>query len=66
MLRHIRLILEIKGDRIGIQEARKHAAWYTKGLYGSALFRAKCYSLTSYEDAVKIAEDFKQLLESRR
>ncbi|NLK70717.1 MAG: tRNA dihydrouridine synthase DusB [Clostridiales bacterium] len=66
MLRHIRLILEIKGDRIGIQEARKHAAWYTKGLYGSALFRAKCYSLTSYEDAVKIAEDFKQLQESRR
>lgn len=65
MLRHIRLILKLKGDRIGIQEARKHAAWYTKGLYGSALFRAKCYSLTSYNDAVAIAEEFKQLQESR-
>ncbi len=66
MLRHIRLILELKGERIGIQEARKHAAWYTKGLYGSALFRAKCYSLTSYNDAVSVAEEFKQIQESRR
>jgi len=65
MLKHIRLILEFKGEKIGIQEARKHAAWYIKGLYGSALFRARCYSLSSYSEAEQLAEEFLKLQEGR-
>ena len=36
MLRHARLQLKYKGEFIGIREMRKHVAWYTKGLKGSA------------------------------
>lgn len=31
MLRHIRLLCDIKGEYIGMKEARKHATWYFKG-----------------------------------
>ena len=32
MLRHANLLMEYKGDYIGIREMRKHVAWYTKGM----------------------------------
>lgn len=37
--RHIELMLEYKGEYIGIREMRKHLAWYSVGLPGSAQFR---------------------------
>ncbi len=61
MLYHIKLSLRDKPESIAMREARKHAAWYLTGLYGSAQFRARCYSLSSYDEAVKLAEDFKKL-----
>lgn len=64
MLYHIRLILSQKGrgnEKQAMKEARKHASWYMKGLYGAASFRAKCYSLESYDDALRLAEEFLRL-----
>ncbi len=64
MLYHIRLILSQKGtenEERAMKEARKHASWYMKGLYGAASFRAKCYSLETYSDAQHLAEDFLKL-----
>ncbi len=64
MLYHIRLILSERGEgheEHAMKEARKHASWYMKGLYGAALFRAKCYSLESYADAQRLAEEFLEL-----
>lgn len=60
MLRHIRMILENsrKPPEIAIREARKHSAWYFTGGFGAAAFRARCYTLSSYEEAQQLAEDF--------
>lgn len=38
--RHLRYVLELKGS-MGIAEFRKHAAWYFKGVPGSAQVRAE-------------------------
>lgn len=38
-LRHMHLLVEHKGEDIGVKEMRKHAAWYIKGLPGSAEMR---------------------------
>jgi tRNA-dihydrouridine synthase B len=40
LLNHYRAILEHHGERTGVRLARKHVAWYSKGLPGSAEFRA--------------------------
>lgn len=64
MLYHIRLILKHsfgKPPEIAIRDARKHAAWYMSGCYGAASFRARCYQLSSYEEAEIMAEDFIKL-----
>ncbi len=36
---HIELIVRFKGERVGILEARKHAAWYIRGVQGAAALR---------------------------
>lgn len=50
MLRHARLQLEYKGEFLGIREMRKHVAWYTKGLHGSARLREKINQTESLEE----------------
>ena len=50
MLRHARLQLEYKGEFSGIREMRKHVAWYTKGLKGSARLREKVNAVESLEE----------------
>ena len=50
MLRHARLQIEYKGDFTGIREMRKHVAWYTKGLEGSAKLRDEINHVESYEE----------------
>jgi len=50
MLRHARLQIEFKGDYLGIREMRKHVAWYTKGMEGSAKLRDAINQVESYEE----------------
>lgn len=63
MLEHIRLMLDIspKSEELAMHEARKHAAWYMNGFYGSAKFRGRCYQLSSYSEAEALADEFIQL-----
>ena len=55
MLKHIEKLCEYKGERVGIREARKHAAWYTKGLHGAANYRARIGLISSVEELRQIA-----------
>ena len=55
MLKHIEALCEYKGERVGIREARKHAAWYTKGLHGAANYRARIGLISSIEELQQIA-----------
>ena len=55
MVKHIKLICKYKGDRVGIREARKHAAWYMKGIKGAAQYRREAGMLESIEQLEEIA-----------
>jgi len=56
MLRHVRLLCEYKGQRIGMMEARKHAAWYLRGLRGGAVLRRAVVTIESISELEAIAE----------
>ncbi|MDR1928072.1 MAG: tRNA dihydrouridine synthase DusB [Oscillospiraceae bacterium] len=56
MLEHIRRLCAYKGDGIGMREARKHAAWYMKGIPGAARLRRSVCALSSMEELVAIAQ----------
>ena len=50
MLRHAALQIEFKGEYLGIREMRKHVAWYTKGMPGSAKLRDAINKVETYEE----------------
>ena len=55
MLRHIRRICDYKGERVGMREARKHAAWYIRGVRGAAQYRQRVGALSSMEELEALA-----------
>ena len=56
MLRHISTLCEYKGVRIGMREARKHAAWYIKGIRGAASFRQEIGKLSTMDELQSLAD----------
>ena len=57
ILRHLALLVGYKGEYIGIREMRKHAAWYTRGLKGSAELRERFNRAASREEFVNILRE---------
>ncbi len=55
MVKHIKKICEYKGEKTGIKEARKHAAWYMKGIRGGAEFRRQAGMLSSIDELEELA-----------
>lgn len=55
MMRHIKQIVEYKGEYGGIREARKHAVWYLKGIRGAAQYRQKICRVSTLEELEELA-----------
>jgi tRNA-dihydrouridine synthase B len=56
LLEHYRAILSHHGEGTGVRLARKHVAWYSKGLPGSAEFRAginRLFGAAEVEEAIQ-------------
>ncbi len=56
MKRHIKMIVENKGEVIGMKEARSHVAWYLKGLKNSASFRNECGKLSTFTQVEELSQ----------
>lgn len=57
MIRHIELICRYKGEAVGMREARKHAAWYIKGIRGAAKFRQQVGGLSNMDELNRLAQE---------
>jgi len=55
-LKHLKLLIDLKGEYIGVREMRKNASWYIKGIKGAARVRRQinsCGTAGEMEDALK-------------
>ncbi len=55
---HYDAILTLYGTHTGVRMARKHLAWYSKGLHGSAEFRARVNQAENPDDVRRMLNDF--------
>lgn len=55
--KHIETLCKYKGECIGMREARKHAAWYIKGVRGAAKYRNKIESLKTIDELYKLCDE---------
>lgn len=55
-LRHARMLIEYKGEYIGVREMRRHLSDYTKGLPGAAAIRGRINCAESYEEIEELVK----------
>ncbi len=55
-LRHTRMLIEYKGEYIGVREMRKHISWYMKGIKGAAELREKVNRTNSYNEIEQLLQ----------
>lgn len=55
-LRHLDLLVQLKGEYTGIREMRKHASWYLKCIPGAARAREVLNSAQSREEMIGVIE----------
>ncbi|MBN2008952.1 tRNA dihydrouridine synthase DusB [candidate division KSB1 bacterium] len=60
---HLAFIVEEKGERLAVQEMRKHLAWYIKGWPNSASLRAQLMQTKRLDDIQQALEEFFKSLE---
>jgi tRNA-dihydrouridine synthase B len=65
LLRHYEAMLAHHGREPGLRLARKHVAWYSKGLPGSAEFRAEVNRLDNADAVVDLIRRFYEPLVER-
>lgn len=56
LLRHIRMLCEYKGEDVGMREARKHSAWYFKGMRDAASLRRKAGTLKTFDALIELCK----------
>ncbi len=59
MRRHIGFLVSDKGERTGMKEARRQAAWYIKGINGAAKFRNLFGSMNTLADLDNLIRQIK-------
>ena len=59
-LRQFELALEDKGEHIACLEARKHFAWYLRGVPHSGYYKEKITKIETYDEILEIAKGIKR------
>ncbi|MDD6735096.1 MAG: tRNA dihydrouridine synthase DusB [Clostridiales bacterium] len=61
-LEHVKILCAEKGENCGVKEARKHIAWYIKGIPHSSELKNKVFTVTALSDMVELLESAAQSL----
>lgn len=58
VIRHMKMLVQYKGEKLAIREMRKHIAWYTKGLKNATLLRRETNKLESQNQVRALLLDY--------
>lgn len=59
-LKHLNLLVELKGEKLAALEIRTHISWYLKGIKNSVEIKNKVYQTKKIDDIITILNDFKE------
>lgn len=61
-INHLKWLCNLKGDRVGVKEMRKHIAWYTKGIRDSAEMRNKVNTIADKNQLERELQRYKLII----
>lgn len=54
MLRHLDMLVGLKGEYTGVREMRKHISWYVKGTRGASRFKESVFKAVSKDELTEL------------
>jgi len=63
ILRHLRMVVEMRGEDHGLKEFRKHLIWYSRGMRGNAQFRTQIPLWKTLSETIGRIQEYFQNLE---
>ncbi|MGF7429970.1 tRNA dihydrouridine synthase DusB [Thermoanaerobacterium thermosaccharolyticum] len=63
ILKHLDMMIEYKGEQIGILEMRKHIAWYLKGIRGASKIKQMVFTMSYYKEVKELLISIKRQFE---
>ncbi|MFZ5989680.1 MAG: tRNA dihydrouridine synthase DusB [Bacillota bacterium] len=58
IIRHMKMLVELKGENTGVREMRKHVAWYIKGMKNSAYVKDKVFRAVSQDQVIELLYEY--------
>lgn len=59
-IKHALMLIDFKGEAVGIREMRSHAAWYIKGLRNASAVKNAINAITQKDELVELLEQYKK------
>ncbi|MCQ2547907.1 MAG: tRNA dihydrouridine synthase DusB [Clostridia bacterium] len=50
IIRHLNMLVALKGEYVAVREMRKHIGWYMKGMHGAAKFRGRINQIDNLKE----------------
>lgn len=66
IIRHMDMIIDLKGEYTGIRQMRKHIAWYTAGFSGASALRNRVNRLETRRDIIMLLEEYKNTINNNQ
>lgn len=58
LIHHMSMLVQQKGEHIGIKEMRKHASWYLKSLPGSCSIKSRIFTMTQKQEIENLLNSY--------
>jgi len=58
IIRHMNMLIDLKGEKTGVCEMRSHIAWYVKGMRNATHLKQKVFTLWDKEEIIQLLRDF--------
>ncbi|MDO5376544.1 tRNA dihydrouridine synthase DusB [Staphylococcus rostri] len=65
-LLHLRRLVELKGEKVGVMEMRKHASWYLKGVRGNGKARKALNQAETEAEMTEILTNFRDEMTAKQ
>lgn len=58
IIRHMKMLVELKGEHTGVCEMRKHIAWYVKGMRNSTYVKERVFRINSKDEIIELLREY--------
>lgn len=65
-LLHLRRLVDLKGEKVGVMEMRKHASWYLKGVRGNGKARKALNQAETEAEMIEILTEFRDEMRAQQ